>query len=81
AQTSKSFVIKDCFITAQEFGIYLYKVNSTGVKIVNNIILNHGFDGIHIDESPSVEISGNKISQNIQEGIFIASFLLLPLTE
>jgi parallel beta-helix repeat protein len=73
AQTSKSFVIKDCFITAQEFGIYLYKVNSTGVKIVNNIILNHGFDGIHIDESPSVEISGNKISQNIQEGIFIAS--------
>ncbi len=53
----------------QHRGVMVYK--GSGNKIRNNIIGNHGFAGLYIDESYKTVIENNHIKNNAHSGIYV----------
>jgi parallel beta-helix repeat protein len=66
---SSGSIIKSCFFTECENGIYL--VNCSNIQILNeNIITNNNKQGIRLDYSTECLITNNNISKN-REGIYL----------
>ncbi len=68
--TTKNFIIKDCYIDANLFGIYIYQVAQNTVEIDNNI-LNSNSGGLALFENNYANITNNLCENNTVVGIYI----------
>ena len=62
--TTVSFIIKDCYIDAGDYGIYIVNAGLTNVQIDNNIIENHDTAGILISDSDDFNVTSNYCTNN-----------------
>jgi len=69
--TTKNFVIRDCFIDADLYGIYIYNAAAGTVEIDNNTLYNNE-GGISVIATDSVNVTNNYCDGN-DKGIFIDS--------
>ncbi|MCK4896726.1 MAG: right-handed parallel beta-helix repeat-containing protein, partial [Candidatus Heimdallarchaeota archaeon] len=71
--TTKSFIISNCIISAGYAGIHIQKTAASTAQIINNTCNEAGV-GILIQNSPSIIISDNICQKNDKEnGIFISN--------
>ena len=61
SSTTKYFIIRNCFINAEESGIYLYSVSAGTAIITNNTCEDNTYTGISTRFSDDVIISNNTI--------------------
>ncbi len=71
SSTTCHFLIIDCLITDGNFGIYIYNVAPGTANVVNNECIYSSIDGIYVESSPGVNITGNTVSSNTERGIRI----------
>jgi len=71
SSTTKNFVIRNCFINADFYGIYIYTVTWNTVEIDNNTLYNNDY-GIGIIATDNANITNNYCDEN-DEGIYIDS--------
>ncbi len=69
--TSKNFVIRDCFIDADLYGIYIYNAAPGTVEIDNNTLYNNE-GGINVIATDNTNITNNYCDGN-DKGIYIDS--------
>ncbi len=67
--TSVSFIIRNCYIDAENWGIYILGTYSGKLTIYNNVIVNHDSEGILIYRYPGCEMFNNTVQYNHQDGI------------
>ena len=71
--TTKYFIIRNCYIDVVGYGIYIENTATGTVRIEDNISVNSG-TGIYVFDAPQTTVTGNKANNNIHEyGIFIHS--------
>lgn len=71
--TTKSFIISNCIISAGYAGIHIQKIATSTAQIINNTCNDAGV-GILIQNSPNIIISNNICQKNDKEnGIFISN--------
>lgn len=64
--TSKYFIIKDCYIADNfEYGIYLKDVKNGTASILGNLIFGHGIAGISLSSCDQVNIEDNLFIENV----------------
>ena len=71
AFTTKNFVIRDCFIDAVLYGIYIYNAAAGTVEIDNNTLY-HNEGGIGVISTDSTNVTNNYCDDN-DKGIYIDS--------
>jgi len=64
SNTTKYFIIQNCYIKAKEYGIFLSKLKQKTAEIFNNSIISNGVVGLHIQYSLGVKIDLNYIAKN-----------------
>jgi parallel beta-helix repeat protein len=70
SKTEKYFLITDCFVIAEKYGIFIQEVANGTAQIHNNICVDC-WDGIYVLDSMYSEIVNNTCKNNINEGIRI----------
>ncbi|MCK4845128.1 MAG: right-handed parallel beta-helix repeat-containing protein, partial [Candidatus Heimdallarchaeota archaeon] len=70
--TTKYFVIRDCYVDASDYGIYIWNVTDGTATVINNTCNNNGYDGIKIDSSGSSTVVNNTCSNNYWDGISLS---------
>ena len=70
--TTKNFVIRNCFIDANLYGILIYIVAYNTVEVDNNIIYNHEDIGIWIMSTDGANVTNNYCDDNTK-GIYMES--------
>ncbi len=68
--TTKYFIIRDCYVDASDYGIYIWNVTDGTATAINNTCNNNGYDGIKIDSSGSSTVINNTCSNNFR-GIYL----------
>ncbi len=63
--TTKYFVIRDCYVSADNIGIYIETVASGTALIENNFCVNSDQRGIYVETSPSTTVLNNTCISNI----------------
>jgi len=62
--TTKFFVIRNCFIDALDFGIWISWISEGTAQVINNTCVNHYSSGIDLWDVPGAFISNNKLHYN-----------------
>jgi len=70
--TTKNFVIRNCFIDANLYGILIYIVAYNTVEVDNNIVYNHEDIGIWIMSTDGANVTNNYCDDNTK-GIYMES--------
>ncbi len=71
SDTTKHFVIRNCFIRAAKTGIYIENAANNTVIISNNTCYDNGGKGIYVVYSDHSLINNNNCSYNKEEGIYL----------
>jgi parallel beta-helix repeat protein len=71
--TTKEFLIRDCFIEAKEIGIYIRSVKKGTAFIESNTCSKCSVAGIYIEKTQKVTIVNNICNENVESGDFIFS--------
>ncbi len=67
--TTKFFIIRNCFIDALDFGIWISWLSEGTAQVINNTCVNHYSTGIDLWDVPGAFISNNKLHYN-KDGIY-----------
>lgn len=67
--TTKFFIIRNCFIDALDFGIWISWISEGTAQVINNTCVNHYSSGIDLWDVPGALISNNKLHYN-KNGIY-----------
>jgi len=67
--TTSYIEIRNCYLAAGEFGVYLY--NATNVKISQNTVVSSYCSGISADSSSNISIVENELQSNKGTGIAV----------
>ena len=62
--TTKYFFIRNCYVDAEEYGIYIYNVADGTETVINNTCNNNNIHGIKIEFSGSSTVANNTCSNN-----------------
>ncbi len=57
--TTKYFVIRDCYVDAQAYGIYIANIAEGTASIINNICIDNNLDGIKLKNSSGCTVTDN----------------------
>ncbi|MCE7749788.1 MAG: hypothetical protein GPJ51_15485 [Candidatus Heimdallarchaeota archaeon] len=71
--TSKFFIISDCYIDADSYGIHVSNVSAGTAQIINNTCTNHLYHGIRVLDSNYTTVTGNICKYNSWHGIVVGS--------
>ena len=69
--TSKYFIVRNCYIDADDYGIYIDDVADGTATIINNTCNNNYNDGIKLYSSSSSTVANNTCNNNNGEGIYL----------
>ncbi|MFW9853072.1 MAG: right-handed parallel beta-helix repeat-containing protein, partial [Candidatus Thorarchaeota archaeon] len=67
--TAKFFIIRNCFIDALDFGIWISWISEGTAQVINNTCVNHYSTGIDLWDAPGAILSNNKLHHN-RNGIY-----------
>ncbi len=70
--TTKYFIVRDCYVDAGVYGIYIRYVADGTATVIKNICSNNGYDGIYLYSSGSSTIANNTCG-NSNCGIYLYS--------
>ena len=76
--TTKHFIIKNCFISALDIGIGINKISKDTAVIENNTCANHNYYGIYLTNSNGIRVENNLCYGN-HYGILINNALQLEI--
>ena len=62
--TSKHFIIRNCYIDADDYGIYFQEIGENTAKIINNTCINNEQCGIHFFKSGKSVVANNTCINN-----------------
>ncbi len=62
--TTKFFIIRNCFIDALDFGIWISWISEGTAQVINNTCVNHYSTGIDLWDVPGAFISNNELHYN-----------------
>ncbi|NPD88354.1 MAG: hypothetical protein HGN29_06505 [Asgard group archaeon] len=79
--TSKYFVVSNCYVDAEVDGIYINGVANGTAVIINNVSENHDYSCIRVKSSPSTIITGNTCRNSIWYGIRLQNSPLCILSD
>jgi len=68
--TTKYFIIRNCYVDAVERGIYLYNIADGTATITNNTCMNNDH-GIYLYDSNSATLTNNTCTNNNDHGIYL----------
>jgi parallel beta-helix repeat protein len=71
--TTKYFTVRNCYVDAGEYGIYIRNVASGTATVINNTCTNNNNIGIYLYNSGSSTVVNNTCSSNNFCGIFLSS--------
>jgi parallel beta-helix repeat protein len=71
ADTTKYFVIRNCYVDANDYGIYIATVDAGTALIISNTCNNNNLRGIYIYESSSSTVANNTCINNGEYGIYL----------
>ncbi|OLS30439.1 MAG: hypothetical protein HeimAB125_19280 [Candidatus Heimdallarchaeota archaeon AB_125] len=71
--TTKSFVIRNCYIRVDGYGIYLNSVENGSASIVHNNCQGHTYQGIALFDSNQCIVQNNTCSNNYNNGIYLSN--------
>ncbi|MHA1205670.1 MAG: NosD domain-containing protein [Candidatus Heimdallarchaeaceae archaeon] len=69
--TTKYFIVRNCYIDAKNTGVYISNVADNTAKIINNTLTNNNMYGIYLVDSDYANITNNTITNN-GYGIFLS---------
>ncbi|MHA1420010.1 MAG: right-handed parallel beta-helix repeat-containing protein [Candidatus Heimdallarchaeaceae archaeon] len=69
--TTKYFTIRNCYVEANDYGIYIDTVVAGTAIVISNNCTNNNLRGIYIYESSSSTITNNTCSNNGEYGIYL----------
>ena len=64
-ETTKHFIIRNCFLKGGSIGIYLYRLDSNTTVISNNTCSNNDLFGIYVHHASQSLIINNTCSNNV----------------
>ncbi|GAI12702.1 unnamed protein product, partial [marine sediment metagenome] len=62
--TNKYFTVRNCYVDAGEYGIYIYNVADGTTTIINNTCNNNNIHGIKLEFSGSSTVANNTCNNN-----------------
>ncbi len=69
--TTKYFVVHNCYVNANDYGIYIDNVAAGTAIIISNTCNNNNLRGIYIYESSSSTVANNTCINNCEYGIYL----------
>ena len=79
-QTSQHFIIQNCLVTGERYGIFIYNTTYSKPRIESNICTASIF-GIYIDAAHFTTITNNTCTNNSGEGIRVSSSVEPTITD
>ncbi len=70
--TTKYFIVRNCYVDAEDYGIYIYDVADGTATVINNTCSNNNGYGIYLRYSGSSMVTNNTCSDN-DWGIVLSS--------
>jgi len=71
--TTKYFVVRNCYVDAGGYGIYISNVADGTAAVINNTCNNNAYRGIYLQSSGSSTVVNNTCSNNNRYGIYLSS--------
>ncbi len=73
ADTTKYFIVRNCYVDAFLYGIYIYNVADDTATVTNNTCNNNAYFSIRFYASGSSTVANNTCNYNGYSGIFLSS--------
>ncbi len=62
--TTKYFTVRNCYVDAEKYGIYIYDIADGTATVINNTCNNNDYDGISLSYSDSSTVANNECINN-----------------